>query len=79
MLLDYPLRDFIRTGVKITINTDNTTVSRTSIDEEFERLINIFELTDDQILKMQLDAVDASFADEKTKKHLTKKITKMFK
>lgn len=78
ILLDYPIRELMRAGVKVTINTDNMTVSRTSLDEEFERLINIFDISDKQLCDMQLNAVEASFADKKTKKILRKKILKAY-
>ncbi len=76
---DYPLRQLMNAGIKATINTDNTTVSGTSLNKEFQNLIHTFNLTEDELLILVQNAVFASFADEETKEWLNQEIKKRFK
>lgn len=77
-LSDYPLRQLMDAGIKATINTDNTTVSGTSLSKEFQNLIHTFNLTEDELLVLVQNAVFASFADNATKAWLNQEIEKRF-
>ncbi len=71
---EYPLRKLMEAGVKITVNTDNMTVSNVTLDSEFKKLIAAFDLTDEEIKGFAKNSVNACFADEETKKILLEKI-----
>lgn len=71
---EYPLRKLMEAGVKITINTDNMTVSNVTLDSEFKKLIAAFDLTDEEIKNIARNSVGACFADKETKKILLEKI-----
>lgn len=71
---EYPLRQLINAGINVTVNTDNMSVSNTTLQREIIILQKAFDLTDDEIIKLQKNAVAASFADEKTKQSLYKDI-----
>ncbi|MDD3402999.1 MAG: adenosine deaminase [Hespellia sp.] len=71
----YPLRKFLEYEILVTINTDNMEVSDTTIEKEMERLKQEFSLTEEEILQLELNAVNASFAPEKQKKELRKLLT----
>lgn len=73
----YPFEFFRKSGLMITINTDNRMVSGTSITREFEWLENMYGLNelDAQILTNQ--ALDAAFADDDTKETVWKKLKKL--
>lgn len=71
---EYPLRKLMDAGVKITVNTDNMTVSNVTLKSEFEKLIAAFSLTDDEIKDIARNSVNACFADEETKAELLEKI-----
>ena len=71
---EYPLRKLMEAGVKITVNTDNMTVSNVTLDSEFKKLIAAFDLTDEEIKNIARNSVGACFADEETKKILLEKI-----
>ena len=71
---EYPLRKLMEAGVKVTINTDNMTVSNINLAKEFGKLISAFNLTDEEIKGFARNSVNACFADEETKKVLLKKI-----
>ena len=61
-------------GVKVTINTDNMTVSNINLAKEFGKLIAAFDLTDEEIKGFARNSVAACFANEETKKVLLEKI-----
>ena len=67
---EYPVRTFLDAGVRFTINTDNTTVSATSLHNEWDMIISTFDLKDNEIKGILLNSVDAAFADGKTKEEL---------
>lgn len=69
---DYPIKKFIQKGIKFTINTDNTTVSNTNIKNEVEIIKNTFAISESDIKNLILNAINASFADEKTKEKIKK-------
>lgn len=71
---EYPLRKLMEAGIKVTINTDNMTVSNINLAKEFGKLIAAFDLTDEEIKGFARNSVNACFADEETKKVLLEKI-----
>ena len=56
-------------GARVTVNTDNLTVLDTDLEKEYE-LCRKMGFTDEDIIKMNNYAIEASFADEETKKKL---------
>lgn len=64
---DFPLRKLIEAGIKVTINTDNMTISGTTMESEMQKLIDTFSLTEEELNVIVQNAVNASFADEMTK------------
>ena len=71
---EYPIRKLMEAGVKVTVNTDNMTVSGVTLESEFRKLIAAFDLTDEEIKNIARNSVAACFADEETKAELLKKI-----
>ncbi len=57
-------------GVKVTINTDNRTVSNITITEEYIRLKDTFHFTIKDFHHMNLNAINAAFITEKEKTSL---------
>ncbi len=74
----YPLRKLMNSGVKVTLNTDNPTVSGTTIRRELELTKKAFALSDEEIKTILLNSVNASFADDATKYELRETIEKAF-
>jgi len=70
---DYPIRSFIAAGVPVSINTDNRTVSGTNSTKEFTRIVERFELTEDELAKIYRDSVEMSFATDEIKHVLLQK------
>lgn len=67
---NHPLYKFYKDGLKISINTDNRTVSSINLTDELELIFDKYRLDINDYKKIYLDTVDASFADEQTKKWL---------
>lgn len=72
-ILSHPLYELYKKGVLTTINTDNRTVSNTTLTKEYELLLNNFNLTIDDIIKMNEYAIKSSFLSLTEKEKLLKK------
>lgn len=64
-LKDYPIRTLLESGVLITVNTDNMSVSATTLAEEYQRLADALELTEADLKKIALCSISATFLDSK--------------
>ena len=69
-LREYPIRKFLERGICATINTDNKTVSDTSIREEFEKLKLAVNLTREEEITLLKNAAQASFLDAAAQERL---------
>ena len=72
---DYPLLALMDAGVRVTLNTDNIMVSGVTLQSEWEKVIRTFGLSGDQILTLQKNAAEASFAAPEVKQWLLEQIT----
>jgi adenosine deaminase len=69
---DHPLYDFHRDGINITINTDNRTVSDTTMTKECDLVWNEFAMSDEDYREIYMNSVEASFAGDEVKEDLKK-------
>ncbi|MCY6957161.1 adenosine deaminase [Clostridium brassicae] len=67
---EHPMYDFYKDGIKVTVNTDNRTVSNTMLTNECDILFNEFHITYEDYKRIYNDSVDACFIDDKLKKKL---------
>lgn len=67
---EYPLREFLDRGLSVTINTDNRTVSATSMTRELEFVQRVYGVSDEEILLCMRNAVRVSFAGDAMKEKL---------
>ncbi|WP_432408965.1 adenosine deaminase [Wukongibacter sp. M2B1] len=67
---EHPAFNFYKDGIKVTINTDNRTVSDTNLSKEYNIILNEFNMMYEDYKKIYYNSVEASFADSKTKKKL---------
>lgn len=70
----HPIKMLLEEGVKVTVNTDNMTVSNTSLDHEYELLRSI-GITDKDILVMQRNAIEGAFISKKEKDRMLSRVT----
>lgn len=66
----YPLRAFLDKGLLATINTDNRTVSETCIERELSEVMTHMNITPDDILTLNKNSIEISFADDNIKNEL---------
>ncbi len=74
----YPLRQFLYANAYVTVNTDNMSVSNTTLKKELQLLADTFALKKEEVKKLLLNSANAAFADEKTKAELIERIEKEF-
>jgi len=72
---EHNIRILYDAGVKVTINTDNRTVSNITITEEYIRLKNSFNFTIKDFNNMNINALNAAFLTEEEKELLRKQLT----
>lgn len=58
---NYPIKEFMDMGVKVTINTDNMTVSDTTLAAEFKLIKDTFDLTEDEMKTLSTNVENARF------------------
>ena len=71
---EHPVRKLVDAGVLVTINTDNRTVSNTSLEYEYDLLRNTFGFTDVDFVKFNINAINASFLPDEEKEELKKQL-----
>lgn len=67
---NYPLNNFHKDGIKVSLNTDNRTVSDIDLTNEYNIIFNNFEMSENDYKTIYLNSVEASFADENIKNKL---------
>lgn len=71
---NHPIYELYKRGVKISINTDDRTVSNITLEKEYEKLKEYFKFTDEDFKKINIDSLNSSFIDEKDKNKIIKKL-----
>lgn len=71
---DHPIKQLIESGILVTINTDNRTVSNTTLEYEYSLLRENFGFKDCDFIKMNINAINASFLSESEKEDLKKEL-----
>lgn len=72
---EHPLLPLLRQGVLVTVNTDNMTVSSTSIQKEFA-LLRTLGMTKEEERRLLLNSVEAAFLTESEKEELKQALLK---
>ncbi|ACZ01669.1 adenosine deaminase [Streptobacillus moniliformis] len=76
---EYPFRTLMENGVKCCVNTDNRTVSNTTLTDEYMLLHKYFGLTYKEMESLNINAINFSFADEGIKKDVLENILDGYK
>jgi adenosine deaminase len=71
---NHPIYDFYNDGIRITVNTDNRTVSDTNMTKECDILLREFNITFEEYKQIYHNSVEAAFADSEIKEWLRKYI-----
>lgn len=70
----YPLKEFTKAGLLVTINTDNRIVSNSTMDKELEFVANEFALDEETLKGFMINAANVAFANDNIKHGLLNKI-----
>lgn len=68
----HPVVEYLKAGLKVTINTDDPAIEGTTIGREFEIIKEYFDLDAAMIKQLMLNAVDAAFTSDEVKEELRK-------
>ena len=71
---EYPLREFLDAGLLVTVNTDNRTVSKTSVTKELDFIQRQYGIADEEISLLMKNAVETAFAEDAVKERLLREI-----
>lgn len=74
----YPFVEFLKAGIPLSINTDNRTVSNTTLTDEFMRLADAGMLNDAACEKIYKASIESCFCDDGIKQILWKKWASLF-
>ncbi len=66
----HPIRKLFDAGVAVTVNTDNMTVSNTTLDKEYHLLCEQLGFTRHELIQMNLNAARAAFVPEEKRRQL---------
>lgn len=69
---EHPIYDFYKDGIKVTVNTDNRSVSDTNMEKELEIISREFKINYEDYKRIYLNSIEASFADLEIKETLKK-------
>lgn len=69
---EHPIYQFHKDGIKVTVNTDNRTVSDTTMANECNIVFKEFNMSENDYKQIYFNSVVASFADSETKERLMK-------
>lgn len=70
----YPLMDYLKKGIKVTVNTDDMGIENITLADEFEYLKESFGLTDEQEKVILKNSIEAAFTTDKVKGELKKEL-----
>ena len=70
----HPILRLLDYGIPVTVNTDNMTVSGTTLDKEFSLIRSALHLTDSQEHQLLENSIRAAFLSEEEKNELRKRI-----
>ena len=60
-LAEHPFRDYLRDGVRVTMNTDNRLVSSTTMTDELDRAVETFDLSAGDVRQILMNGFKSAF------------------
>ena len=70
----YPFMDYLNQGIKVTLNTDDMGIERTTLANEFRYMEKNFNLTYEQEKTILMNSINAAFTTKETKDELKRKL-----
>lgn len=75
---DHPLKRYLDKGIRVTLNTDNRLMSRIDVTHEFEKVIEAFSLSKDEVGAILLNSAEAAFTTQEIKADLQNQVEAAF-
>ena len=75
-LKEHPIKKLYDLGIKLTINTDNRTVSNTTLNKTYEELEKTFHFTEEDFINMNKNALLCAFISKSELEELKKELLK---
>lgn len=75
----HPIKKLYDMGVKVSINTDNRTLARVSLDDEYDHCINEMGFEYNDLIKMNINSINSSFINEDDKNRIREKIESYYR
>jgi adenosine deaminase len=75
---DHPLKRYLDRGIRVTLNTDNRLMSRIDVTHEFEKVIEAFSFSRNQVKTILLNSANAAFAPEEVRNSLRAQVEEAF-
>lgn len=72
----HPASNLLNMGIPVTINTDNMTMSRTTLDQEYDHCLNEMGFEYEDLILMNLNSINQSFAPEEVKRDIRERLYK---
>lgn len=73
-LADHPLKRYLDGGIRVTVNTDNRLMSRTSATDELWQVVRAFGLGPDELRTILVASAEGSFAPDAVRQELTARV-----
>lgn len=74
----HPVRDLIKAGAYITLNSDNMSLAETDVESEHRRLKRL-GVSEEELIKITYNSIDCAFCSNEEKIMLRNKLDKIFK
>jgi len=75
---DHPLKRYLDEGIHVTLNTDNRLMSRIDVTHEFEKVIEAFSLSQDEIKTILINSAQAAFVPDQARDSLCERVEEAF-
>lgn len=72
----HPAQNLLNMGIPVTINTDNPTLTRSTLEEEYDHCLNDMDFEEEDLILMNINSVRSSFMPENEKEELIKELEK---
>lgn len=75
---DHPIKRYFDSGIKVTVNTDDPSISGITLSDEFATVTRQFGFSLDDLEEIVMNSVDAAFLPENEKKELAAEVAEGF-
>ncbi len=76
---EHPAKKLLDMGVRVTINTDNMVLSDINLDKEYDHCLNDMGFEYNDLIKMNINSVEAAFMPEEKKQPIIDKLKTYYK